>query len=291
MRGLVLALLIGCGGGGDSPWREMPNPTSSALAVPALWVAGENDAWLGGTAISHWDGSAWSQSSPMTAVHFWGFSPTDIWAINESTVARWDGSAWTVVPPTTGVTMTALWRIWGASGSDIYIANQDNSRVYHYNGTTWTVTTLQFVMASALWGSSANDIWLSGTFDVWHYNGTWTKYAGNDEPTSVNGLWGFSANDVWAASDFDGVSQWDGQKWTHQGLEEDYNAIWGSSHTDIYAVGNHGVVAHKQGGGWSESQDESIQVNFYAVHGSSPTNVWATAVNLKEQKTLVFKRE
>jgi hypothetical protein len=269
----------------------MPNPMETAFSAPVVWVAGENDVWLGGAKIWHWDGAAWSESSQMSAVHFWGFSPTDIWATNESRVARWDGSTWTDVPASAGVTMTALWRIWGTSDSDIYVANQDNSRVYHYNGTAWTVTTLQFVMVEAIWGSSANDIWLSGTFDLWHYNGTWTKYAGNDEPTSVNGIWGFAANDVWAASDFDGVSHWNGSAWTDEMLDEDYDAIWGSGPNNIYAVGGHGAVAHFDGNDWRESSELNIQTNFYSLHGSSPTNIWATAVNLREQKTLVYKRE
>src|SRR5688572_25887130 len=134
MRAFVLVLLIACGGGGSgsSSWVEQDAPTSM-FAVPALWVAGENDVWLGGTSISHFDGSAWTQSSANSAVDFWGFSANDIWAINEEKAFRWNGTSWSEVPPTTGVTFSALWRIWGASSSDMYIANQDNSRVYHYN--------------------------------------------------------------------------------------------------------------------------------------------------------------
>jgi hypothetical protein len=198
------------------------------------------------------------------------------------------------VPPTTGVTFSAMWRIWGAATNDIYIANQDNSRVYHYNGTTWSVTTLQFVMADALWGSGPSDIWLSGIGDLYHYNGTtWSRYDGNDEPPTVNGLWGFGPNDIWAAGDFDALSHWNGSTWTPETDDnlDSFNSLWGSATNDIYAVGNHGEVAHFNGSKWSASTELGVRQNFTMVHGSSATNVWATAVDLQAQKALVLHFE
>jgi len=289
MKWLVVLLLVACGGG--SAWKEQDVPVTG-LSVLTVWVAGENDVWVGGTATWHFDGAAWTESAANPVVDFWGFSPTDIWACTGSKVFRWDGTAWTEVPPTAGVSMVALWRIWGSSSSDIWVANQDNSRVYHYNGTSWTVTTLQFVMADALWGSGPNDIWLSGTTDLYHYTGTWMKYDGNDEPPSIYGIWGFGPNDVWAAGSFDALSHWDGTKWTADlDAEESYNAIWGSATDDIYAVGDNGYVAHWNGSSWSESKELDVRTSFSTVHGSSPTNIWATAVNLADQKALVYRYE
>lgn len=287
---MILALLIGCGGGGgSSSWHEVPDAPAEALSVNTLWVAGENDVWLGNTKIWHYNGTDWTESSAMSAVHFWGFSPSDIWAINESKVAHWDGTAWTEVPPTAGVSMVALWRIWGSSSNDIWIGNQDNSRVYHWNGSAWTVTTLQFVMVDALWGSGPSDIWLSGLGDLYHYTGAWTKYDAIDAPR-VEGMWGFGANDVWA-TDFFGVSHWSGASWMPTELEEDYSVIWGSAPNDVHAVGSHGAAAHFDGSTWSESSELDVRTNFTWVHGSSATNVWATAVNVSEQKSLVLKRD
>ena len=298
MRGLlaVVCLLVGCGssGGGGGSWSEQTVPAPSSLSAYTLWVAGENDVWLGGTQIWHFDGTAWTERAPMSVVHFWGFAPNDIWAISESRVYRWSGTAWTEVLPTTGVVFESLWRIWGASSTDIYIANQDNSRVYHYDGSIWTRTTLQFVMVDALWGSGPNDIWLSGTGDLYHYTGTWTEYAGNDAPPSVNSFWGFGPNDVWAAGTFDALSHWNGSAWTpvaDEEVDESFNGIWGSAPNDIWAVGDNGMVAHFDGSSWSVSRELDIRASFSMVHGSSRTNVWATAVDLSAQKALVLRYE
>lgn len=296
MRALFLVLLVACGGSsGGSAWAPQEVPAPTFLTAYTIWVAGENDVWLGGSAIWHFDGTAWTESAALPAVDFWGLSPTDIWAIDGTHVYRWDGSAWSEVPPTAGVTFEALWRIWAASSTDVYVANQDNSRVYHYDGATWRVTTLQFVMVDALWGSSGSDIWLSGVGDLYHYDGaSWQRYDGNDAPPQVYGLWGFGANDVWAAGSFDALSHWNGSAWTpvdEDAVDGSYNGIWGASPDDIYAVGDNGEVAHYDGSSWSVSRALDVGANFTMVHGSSPTNVWATAVDLANQRALVLRHE
>jgi hypothetical protein len=294
MRRLIIALLLAaCGSDGSARWKKQDVPMAG-LSAYALWVAGENDVWLGGTALWHYDGSAWTEHAAMPVVDFWGFGPDDIWAINDAHVFHWDGAAWTEVPPTAGVTFDSMWRIWASSSTDVYVANQNNSRVYRYNGTSWTVTTLQFVMADALWGSSASDIWLSGTTSLYHYTGTWQRYDGNDEPPSVYGLWGFGPDDVWAAGSFDGLSHWNGSTWTaadEEEVEESYNAVWGSASDHVIAVGDNGAVAELDGSSWSESRDLYFGTNFTTIHGSSATNVWATAVDLENLKALVFRFE
>ena len=294
MRACLLAVLVACGssgGGAGGDWEEQDVPASSSLAAYTLWVAGENDVWLGGTSIWHFDGTTWTERAPIAAVHFWGFGPADIWAIDGTRVHHWDGTAWAEVPANNGVVFEALWRVWGASSTDLYIANQDNSRVYHYDGTTWTRTTLQFVMVDALWGSGPSDIWLSGVGDLYHHDGTaWSRYAGSDAPPSINAFWGFGPSDVWAAGSFDALSHWDGAAWTaDESVDESFNGIWGSAPDDLWAVGDNGMVAHFDGAAWSAARALDVRTTFGMVHGSSRENVWATAIDLSAQRALVLR--
>jgi hypothetical protein len=291
----VVALLAGCGSSSSS-WTQQDVPQGQFLTALTVWAAGENDVWLGGSSLWHYDGNGWTESPPpvQTGIaDFWGFSPNDIWAIGDAHVLHWDGTHWSEIPPNNNVTFSAMWRLWGSTSSDIYIANQDNSRVYHYNGATWSVTTLQFVQADGLWGASANDIWLSGIGDLYHYTGgTWNRYQGNDGPPSANAFWGFSASDVWSAGSFDALSHWNGSTWTpEEDLDGSYNGIWGAATDDIWAVGDLGQAAHYDGDRWSVSQELSVRQNFTMVHGSSPDNVWATGVDLGAQKALVLKKD
>ena len=294
MKSLVVSvgLLAACGS--SSGWSEQEAPQQQQfLTSLTVWVAGEDDVWLGGSALWHNDGSGWTESAPGPIVDFWGFSPTDIWAIGDAKVLHWDGASWKDVPANNGVTFDAMWRLWGASSTDIWIANTDNSRVFHYDGTNWTRTTLQFVAADALWGASSNDIWLSGTTDIYRYNGTtWMPYTENDAPRGAEAFWGFGANDVWAAGSFDELSHWDGSRWTvAEGDFGGYNGIWGSSPDDIWAVGSLGETAHYDGDSWSTSRPLGYTENFTMVHGSSADNVWATAVNLQEGRALVLRKD
>ena len=295
---LVVALATGCGGAG-SHWVKQSVPAPGLLTVYSLWVAGEDDVWLGGSSIWHDDGSGWTETAPPAAtpvVDFWGVAPDDLWAISDSAVIHWDGSAWTLVPPTGGVVFESLHRVWGASSHDLWIANTDNSRVYHYDGSSWTRTTLQFVAVDALWGSSGSDIWLTGTGSTYHYDGaTWSPYQAADDPHGGDGLWGFGPDDLWVAGGFDSLSHWDGSGFTpvadEQVESESYNGVWGDAPDDVYAVGDHGVVSHYDGAAWTTEQALALGQNFTAVRGSSADNVWATAVDLQAQTALVFRRQ
>ncbi|CAN5923723.1 hypothetical protein BH11MYX3_BH11MYX3_00190 [soil metagenome] len=289
---IIIVLLVGCGSSGS--WSEQPVPEPTALTTYTVWVAGDNDVWLGGSAIWHFDGSSWTESAPGYVAGFWGFSPSDIFAVSDHAVRHWDGSAWTDMPATNGVTFAALYRVWGASKNDLWIANTDNSRVYHYDGTQWSVTTLQFVAATGLWGTSASDIWLSGTFNLYHYDGTsWMQYQGNDDPHGVYGFWGAGPSDVWAAGGFNGISHWNGSAWTapEENLDADFNGVWGAAADDIYAVGDNGAFGHYDGSSWSVSQELDVRENFTMVHGSSRENLWATSVDVGALKAKVLRYE
>jgi len=295
----ILFFLVACGGG-SGDWVEVDVPTSSGPSVYTVWVFAEDDVWLGHTSVWHFDGDDWNETPlPVESgvLDFWGFAPDDLWAVGGNNVFHWNGTAWSEVTADQGDTPDSLYQAWGASSDDMWAANTDNSRVFHWNGQQWTRTTLQFVQAQAIWGSSSSDIWLIGVGGTYHYDGvTWSRYESDTyvSPDHAWGLWGFAENDVWAAGGTDEIVHWDGSEWIS--FEEDevdrgsYNDIWGPSPDMLLAVGNNGAMATYNGTSWSyQGQQLGLQQNFTMLHGSSATNIWATAVDLDDFSSMVFR--
>lgn len=293
----ILLFLLACGGGGD--WREVEVPESSGPSIYALWVFAEDDVWIGHTSVWHFDGDDWTETPlPITSgvIDFWGFAPDDLWAVGGNNVFHWDGSGWSEVSSDQGDSPDSLYEVWGTGANDMWVANTNNSRIFHWDGQTWTQTTLRFVSAQALWGSSSSDIWLTGVTSTYHFDGVrWSEYESDNftDPNGAWGIWGFGPNDVWAAGTRDSLTHWDGVEWTPIDDELDsgsYNDIWGPNPNKLFAVGNRGEVAVYDGGSWDvNNRHLGLSQNFTRVHGSSETNVWATAVDLDDFSSMVLR--
>ena len=286
-------LLLGCSTGG---WVEEDMPEGAGPAPLALWVFAPRDVWLGGASIWHFNGDDWSETVPPVTgaiVKFWGFAPSDLWAISSTAAFHWDGSTWTEQSsgPSTG--FNALSTIWGASSNDLWVANSDNSRVFHYDGDQWRRTVLQFVEAHALWGSSSSDIWLTGPFAPYHFDGIrWSPNESNDAPWGAIGLWGFDAANVWAAGGSAELNHFDGSTWVPEnGVNGTYNAVWGSTRDTVYAVGSFGFFANYDGVSWHEAQILDATRNFTTIHGSAADDVWAAGFDTKAFSPFLVRKE
>ena len=138
---------------------------------------------------------------------------------------------------------------------------------------------------TALWGSSANDVFAAGFFGaLLRYTGnTWTEDA---SPTSENlwDMWGSSATDVFAVGDAGTIVHWDGTDWEtmDSGL---VNAgcgcgtasvwgLWGSGPNDVHAVADGGIILHYDGTAWT-AQDTLPVAGLYGIWGSGPADVFA----------------
>jgi hypothetical protein len=99
-----------------------------------------------------------------------------------------------------------------------------------------------------------------------------------EEGGSVTGtaLWASSARDIWVVvGDGYDVRHWDGTRWTTVILPvEGLIDIWGSSSTDVYAVGRQGIV-HHDGTTWSVERIPPGASGLRAIGGAGSDAIYA----------------
>lgn len=144
----------------------------------------------------------------------------------------------------------------------------------------WTADTLDYPSSSsfrlsALWGSSANDIYVVGRNGgqglMQHFNGVeWTivnlhsAQGGNIQgPIDLHDIYGFSSDDIWAVGekivynqnppptlmDSSLIIHYDGNQWQEVKTKKGrlLQSVWGSSANDIWFAGLNGTVFHYNG--------------------------------------------
>ena len=134
-------------------WIDMAIP--AAYAFPTVVGRGPNDVWAwttqqSGPQIAHWDGSSWSDRSPLhdpltTFIGIqvlWLASADDVWLAgygpSGALLEHWNGASWELSPVTTGI--TSFTGMWGSSPTDIWLLG--NRGMMHYNGINWTLRNL-----------------------------------------------------------------------------------------------------------------------------------------------------
>lgn len=177
----------------------------AALSANDVWFVGR---WVGpypGTSSTqppltmHWDGNDFELvpapvlggSCVLEAIS--AVSPSDIWAVGNVSsattpypyVLHWDGSLWShVVIPPAGV-YTGVVDVLALSASEVWVSayratTSGNLPVLlRFNGTSWSQTTPP-VASSAIFGTSANDLYLASD-RLHHFDGsTWEVLTGPD---------------------------------------------------------------------------------------------------------------
>ncbi len=217
-----------------APSGSTPNWAFDGVAASSAsdaWAVGEQSA---GTKIhdslyEHWNGTAWSvvdgpNEGVLNAVL--DFSPTNAWAFADFSVLHWNGTAWSVVSgavPALRVSADGPDDIWGVSRDDM---------VTHYNGTTWTSTTLSAGTPDleSVVALSPTDVWVSGATTTGTIGGILEQFNGTSWQTmalpssfAADGLGAVtaqSASDVWVFSNTGSpgvpllLANWNGSSWT-----------------------------------------------------------------------------
>ncbi len=285
-------------------WSEVTIPVNDTLY--AVWGNSGSDVFAaghGGTLL-HYDGATWSEmTSPVTdRFHgVWGSSGSDVFAVGgygrPGLIAHYDGSTWSLVTTYKEIEKAD---IWGSALDNIYTVGRCIS---HYDGNTWTQATcssgcLSDAAYSAVWGSSAGDVFAVGSTETFPYesfiahyeDGTWCEMT-TPSIGSLNDVWGSSSSDVFAVSDTGGVLHYDGSIWSEMSppsTADSLEAVWGSSAGDVFAVGfdvdDYGVVFHYDGATWSEMTSPVSRYHWLmGVWGSGSDDVFVVGYDYVDE--------
>jgi len=298
MRRLVISLVLlagACGGGDDdgSGWVEVTD-VPEQVSFRALWVFSEDRVWLGGSmgTIEAFDGSSWTSEptpAPGAIMALWALGPDDVWACAGTSILHHDGAQWTVVADTEADGLRSTTGIWASGPQDVYVVGDDAIAV-RWDGTATTRIPLPESSNTHIFGTAADDIWISGTFGLTHYDGAeWTSVDDPELGFGATGVWGSAPDDVWIATDDESVVHYDGS--VYETVEPrrfigSIAALWGTGPDDVWSVGTAGSIGHYDGTAWEELEHQAIGSpqlrQLFAVHGSSSSNVWAVGQVLND---------
>jgi len=232
---------------------------SEGLELWSIWGSSASDIFVGSDdKILHYNGSGWTEMAlPIEAriTSIWGFSSNEVYAADiAQKILRYDGTSWSVFKEFQGGD-TLLWALWGMSGSDLYTGGYSifgNDFLFHYDGSDWTLQDDVNETVSAIWGSSADNVYAVGYVGyIMHYDGSSWK----DESRyriDYRAINGTSANNIYVVGDFGIIDHNDGSGWQLQ----NGTYIWplydvlGFAENNIYAVGDMGVVLRYDGSLW-----------------------------------------
>jgi hypothetical protein len=158
-------------------WKQINCGTQKDLH--SIWASSPHDIFLSANpspgAIMHFDGKSWrSMDYPEGngISGLWGFSPTNVFASGQGVLLHYNGNSWTkMYTPDGGRYHT----VWGSSPRDLW-AGGDDGKIYHYNGTGWTLKNSGVNTSSTqcniwkIWGCSASQVW-AVTAGVLHFIG------------------------------------------------------------------------------------------------------------------------
>jgi len=226
------------------------------------------------TEVANLSGTTWSFSTvpglPEGAA-IAGDSPTDAWAVWDSTAAHYDGSSWTTstIPAAYGLNSVAI-----VSPADVWAAGPNHTNpaglpLVHWNGTQWSSVAppappgATWVSVNAL-SASGGDLWVLAS-------------------ASLNCSNGFCDNEYFAA-------RWDGTGWSPTpALPAGFTAgssISADSAADVWVVGGGtGDAAHYNGSTWSTftmpatSGQTALSLHKIAAHGGQAWAVGSTQNN------------
>jgi hypothetical protein len=169
-----------------------------------------------------------------------------------------------------------LW-IAGSNGIDSKTAT---AVVMHGSGTSFTMTPLGTGVPTAIWGTSASDVWYFAiTSDAQNNQLSWARHwDGNtwSQPVSFTGnitaLWGDAPANYWAVNNGGGAYHWTGSSW---GTAETiisgavFGQVWGANASNLWAIAGNQVARSNGNGFWDVTTRSDFQVFLSQMAGRS----------------------
>jgi hypothetical protein len=229
--------------------RWGPDAMAQAPDYRSVWgTTRDNVVAVGSSgAIAEFDGKQWTReaSSPTTQLlsAVWGHGEKMLAVGGRIGVIRIGTGDWRI-EPVTGGAGGALSAIWGSSANDIWVTSFISGVVGHYVGGRWEEQSTP-AFAASLWGSARDDIWGVGSQSVFHYDGT--SWTGEGLPAKgLQAITGCAGMRLWAVGRAGVILQYDGQSWREldSGTTNDLKGVRCSGR-DVWVVGEGGIILKK----------------------------------------------
>jgi hypothetical protein len=203
-------------------WTKVPLPGTGAQ-VTSVSASSASDVWafrstsnLRDEQALHWNGSGWTLVSTLpdySIANSIVLSPDNVWAFGGQHGAwHYNGRSWSQVPGGSGLTSgsalspTSIWAVGG-------------NVVAHWNGASWTRTSLSSLLPAkssgpylaAVYAASASNVYAitggdpeltgGGPIYILHWNGkTWSKAASSTGTGNASSLTGDGSGGIWLAA-------------------------------------------------------------------------------------------
>jgi hypothetical protein len=247
-----------------------------------------------------------------------GEAATDIFTVGNKTfdlyqpvvhsvVMHFDGKNWSERYSKVGLQLNGVWTSREDEVFAVGDSDEQGATLLRFDGTVWAETSVPqllqndetVIFLSAVWGSSASDVFAVGSAlgtnvsgVILHYDGEgWSRMT---VPVSkdlrLTGVWGNSAQSVYAVgwspptvgSAAQHVLHYDGLNWTTVYREPAaegemrMRAVWTSADGHVVAVGD-GLAVHYNGASWFTKSLPSTTFGLYAVWGASAADVYTVS--------------
>jgi hypothetical protein len=268
---------VGGSGGSAATGGSSGSSGSSATGGASGSGTGGSGAFFGWTVDETHDASYDIQG-------LWGATSNEVWAAagggtllgGAGQLHGWDGTIWDLYYTMATPGFTDIYGVTG--GANVYITGHGGQ---FYELTRTTIEDLgdgstEYV---AVWASAPDAVWVAANsvnpFRFW--DGTrFLSDSRYSSPSNAAGtaIWGSSATDVWGADTDGSIHHFDGNAWTqqHQVAGADFYAMHGSGPSDVWAVGPRHVL-HYDGNAWSEL-DDGIGQAINDVWAAGPNDAW-----------------
>ena len=229
--------------------------------------------------VFHQSGGTWVASTTSMLMHgVWADGDDSAFAVGLSgDVERFASGTWTQLPNT--MTTTTLRAVWGTSATNVYAVGGAGTTgtVIHYNGSSWTASTVGAATLDAVWGSGPNDIYVGGAAGIYHSTdgSTWTPQGSST--SAIQSIWGSSATDVFETVTSVGILHSDGTGlWVPLISPASASSISGSGPADVFAAAGSQIV-HYTGAAWSTALVGTPTDDFQSIWAASPSALFAAS--------------
>lgn len=258
--------------------RSRPSPLDKITAATAFGPNNVRAVSEGGYVLT-WNGTMFTTALVSTEGNamngIWGSDASNIYTVGAvGEMYRFDGMSFKEQHAGFRDTVTSM---WGTSDRDVWVFTND-SRAHHFDGSTWTSTSLVGVGFSVA-GRASNDIWVgSDSGRVLHYDGTsWTAMNTRDSTATIYGIFIAAADRIVLASN-SSVQFWDGARFTISLMPTaGAYTVWGSGPNDLWiGSGNNCGYFRFDGTRWTGGNISGCSGFLTGIHGTGANDVYFT---------------